>query len=275
MGKLNGKVAIVTGAYLVEGSNSIGGTTALLMSREGAKVVAADIVDEPAERLVAKIKSEGGEAVVCHVDLRKEDQIEAMVETAIREFGGLDILHNNAANLPGPDDGDVVKMDSSIWDKTMEVTVRGTMLTCKHAVPQMIKRGGGAIVNTSSGAGLTGDVHHTAYGVSKAAINMLTQYVATQYGKQGVRCNAICPGLMRTATAKAFITPEVQQLHLKHSLSQRLGLPEDIANMIIFLASDDAAYINGQIISVDGGIFAHSPFSFEEVQTGPIKLGND
>jgi len=274
MGKLNGKVAIVTGAYWVEAGNSIGGATALLMSREGAKVVVADIIGEPAERLAAKIKSEGGKAIACHVDLRQEKQIYTMVEAAIREFGSLDILHNNAAVLPQPGDKDVVRMDSAAWDMSMEGNVRGTMLACKYAIPHMIKGGGGAIVNTSSGGGLAGDMSRTAYGVSKAAINALTQYVATQYGKQGIRCNAVCPGPVLSATAKGTLTPEAHDMLLKHTLTPRLGLPKDIANIVVFLASDDAAYITGQIIPVDGGILAHMPYIAEFAQIGPTKSGN-
>lgn len=274
MGKLKGKVAIVTGAYLSGAGMSIGGATALAMAREGAKIVAADIVDEPVANLVAKIKSEGGEAVGCHVDLRNEDKIKAMIETAMREFGRIDILHNNAAALPGPDDLDVVSMEAATWDRTMEITVRGTMLVCKHAVPHMIKGGGGAIINTASGAGLCGDSARTAYGVAKAGVICLSQYVATQYGKQGIRCNAICPGLMLTATAKATITPEAHDMVLKYTLTPRLGLPEDIANMTVFLASDDAAFITGQTIQVDGGIMAHTPFSSESGLIGPAKHGN-
>lgn len=275
MGKLSGKVAIVTGAYLVDGGNSIGGATALLLAKEGAKVVAADIVDEPVARLVAKIKSEGGEAVACHVDLRNEDTIKAMIEKAVSEFGGLDILHNNAAALPGPGDRDIVMMEAATWDRAMEITVRGTMLACKYAIPEIIKRGGGAIVNTASGAGVAGDMARTAYGVSKAAVISLTKYAATQYGKQGIRCNAICPGLMLTATAKATITPEVEEMMLKYTLTPRLGTPEDIANIVAFLVSDDASFITGEIIAVDGGIFAHVPSSSESVLIGPAKHGNN
>lgn len=274
MGKLAGKVAIVTGAYLVEGGDSIGGATALLMAREGAKIVAADIVDEPVQMLVEKIRKEGGEAVACHVDLRSEEAIKAMVETALQAFGGLDILHNNAAALPGPGDRDVVLMEAATWDKTMEISVRGTMLACKHAIPHMIGRGGGAIVNTSSNTSLAGDAARTAYGVSKAAINALTQYTATQYGKQGIRCNAVCPGLMLTATAKATITPAAHDMVLKYTLTPRLGVPEDIAGTVVFLASNDAAHITGQIIVVDGGMLVHTPFSSEASLIGPARHGN-
>ena len=259
MGKLHGKVAIVTGANLVDAGLGIGGATALLMAREGARVVAADLVEEPVRRLVEKITSEGGEAVAVRADLRDEHDVQEMVGRAIRAFGGVHILHNNAAAMPRTD-GDVVTLDASVWDTVMDVNARGTMLACKYAIPHMIKGGGGVIVNTSSIAGLTGDLARVAYGASKAAINNLTQYVATQYGRYGIRCNAICPGGTRTATYKATVTAQEAQMFLKHTLIPRLAEPEDIAKIVVFLASDDSALITGQVIAVDGGFLAHMPY---------------
>jgi NAD(P)-dependent dehydrogenase (short-subunit alcohol dehydrogenase family) len=273
MGRLTGKVALITGANLVDEGVGIGGATALLMAREGAQVVVADILHGPAERLAAQIRSEGGDAVACAVDLRSESHIAAMVETATRTFGKLDILHNNAAAIPRAD-ADIVTMDSAVWDMVMEVNVRGTMLACKYAIPHLIKAGGGAIVNTSSGSGLAGDLVRAAYGVSKAAINTLTQYVATQYGKQGIRCNAVCPGGTQTPTFNASMTPELEQMLLRHTLTRRLCRPEDLANVIVFLASDDAALVTGQVIAVDGGLLAHLPFFADFMQLGAPTAGN-
>lgn len=273
MGKLDGKVAIVTGATLVDAGVGIGGATALLMAREGAKVVAADILKEPAERLAAEIRKGGGEAVACQVELRDERDIARMVEAAVCTFGGLDILHNNAAAIPRAD-ADVASMDAALWDMVMEVNARGTMLACKHAIPHLIKRGGGAIVNTSSDSGLMGDLIRVAYGASKAAINILTQYIATQYGRQGIRCNAVCPGGTRTPTFRASVTPEIEQMLLRQSLTPRLAEPEDLAKVVVFLASDDAALITGEIISVDGGLLAHTPFYADFLQLGAPASGN-
>ncbi|MBP1688747.1 MAG: short-chain dehydrogenase [Deltaproteobacteria bacterium] len=273
MGRLTGKVAVVTGATLVDEGVGIGGAAALLMAREGARVVVADVLQEPVERLAARIRSEGGEAVACHVDLRSESEIVAMVETALRVFGKLDILHNNAAAIPRAD-ADIVTMDTAVWDLVMEINVRGTMLACKYAIPHMIKGGGGAIVNTSSGSGLAGDLVRAAYGVSKAAINTLTKYIATQYGKQGIRCNAVCPGGTQTPTFKASMTPELEQMLLRHTLTTRICRPEDLANVVVFLASDDAAMITGEVIAVDGGLLAHLPFFADFMQLGAPTAGN-
>jgi len=273
MGRLTGKVAVVTGANMVDEGVGIGGATALLMAREGAKVMVADILDEPVERLAAQIRSQGGVAVACHTDLRREGDIAALIETAIRTFGKLDILHNNAAAIPRAD-ADIVTMDPSVWDMVMEVNVRGTMLVCKYAIPHMIEGGGGTIVNTSSGSGLAGDLVRAAYGVSKAAINALTQYVATQYGKQGIRCNAVCPGGTQTPTFKASMTPELERMLLRHTLTRRICRPEDLANVVVFLASDDAAMITGEVIAVDGGLLAHLPFFADFGQLGAPTAGN-
>ncbi len=273
MGKLTGKVAIITGATLVDEGVGIGGATALLMAREGACVVVADILQGPVERLAARIKSMGGEAIACNADLRDERQIAALIETAIHTFGRIDILHNNAAAIPRADT-DIVGMESAVWDMVMEVNVRGTMLACKYAIPHMIKCGGGAIVNTSSGSGLAGDLVRAAYGVSKAAINTLTQYIATQYGKQGVRCNAVCPGGTQTPTFKASMTPELEQMLLRHTLTTRICQPEDLAKVVVFLASDDAAMITGEVIAVDGGLLAHLPFFADFMQLGAPTAGN-
>lgn len=273
MATLNGKVAIITGATLTDDGIGIGGATALLMAREGAQVVVADVLREPAQRLAEKINSEGGKAIACEVDLQNEDSIKAMVETTIRRFGKLDILDNCAAATPKTDT-DVVSMDAAIWDLIMEVNVRGTMLACKHAIPHMIKGGSGAIVNISSGAGLAGDLARTTYGVSKAAINTLTQYIATQHGKQGIRCNALCPGPTLTAHFKASTTPQVRDLLVRHSLSPRLGAPEDLAEVAVFLVSDRAAMITGQVIVADGGLTGiHQPFYAEFIASGSAAMG--
>ena len=143
--------------------------------------------------------------------------------------------------------------------RTLAVNLRGPMLGCKHAIPELCKRGGGAIINTSSASGLVGDLARPAYGSSKAGVDSLTRYVATQYGKQGIRCNAIAPGVIETPALKANITPEQVELYKGNHLTPRLGRPEDIAGMVVFLASDAGAYVTGQILSVDGGLLSHHP----------------
>jgi NAD(P)-dependent dehydrogenase (short-subunit alcohol dehydrogenase family) len=250
-------VAIVTG-----GGSGIGRATALALAREGAAVLVADLSRERAEQVAAETRARGGNARAHAVDVADEASVAAMVAAAVAHFGGLDVLHNNAAAtdwsvLGG--DGELASLDVGIWEKTLAVNLRGPMLGCKHAIPRLLARGGGAIVNTSSASGLTGDLVRTAYGVSKAGLDGLTRYVATQYGKRGVRCNAIAPGVIETPALRQNVPPEQIALFERHHLTPRLGTPEDVAAAVVFLASDDAAFITGQVISVDGGLLAHHP----------------
>jgi NAD(P)-dependent dehydrogenase (short-subunit alcohol dehydrogenase family) len=183
-----------------------------------------------------------------------------MVDAAVTAYGGLDILHNNAAAtlLAATRDLPVNEADPDVWDQTLRVNLTGAMVAIQAAVPHMIARGGGSVINTASGAGLTGDLRNPAYGASKAALISLTRYVATEFGKQGVRCNAISPGFI--------VIPEkpgreaVHATMLRHHLTPRLGRPDDIAALVVFLASDESAFITGQNICADGGLLAHQPF---------------
>ena len=175
-------------------------------------------------------------------------------------YGGLDILHNNAAatRLAATEDRPVSAADPAVWDMTMRVNLRGALVAIQAAVPHMIARGGGSVINTASGSALAGDLHNPAYGASKAALITLTTYVAAEFGKQGIRCNAISPGFI--------LIPEkpgrdaVAATMLRHTLMPRVGVPDDIAALVVFLASDESAFITGQNISVDGGMRAHQPY---------------
>jgi NAD(P)-dependent dehydrogenase (short-subunit alcohol dehydrogenase family) len=256
-GRVEGKAALVTGA-----GGGIGAACALMLAREGAAVAVADIDLTAAQRTVARIEEEGGRAIALRVDMGDEASVIAMVDAAAQALGGLDILHNNAADtrLSGTRDMPVEKVDTGVWDDILRINLRGTMIASRAAIPHLRKRGG-AIINTSSNAALAGALSHSAYSASKAAINSLTQSIATQHGKEGIRCNAVSPGLIVTpATQDSYAASGVGDIMLRHQLSPRLGRPEDIAAAVVFLASDEAAFITGQVICVDGGSLAHQPY---------------
>lgn len=257
MALLDGKTAIVTGA-----ARGIGAASALRLAAEGAHTAVADLDLEGARRVAGKITAAGGSAVAVEVDLGDVESVRRMVDTVVNEFGGLDILHNNAAatQLAARFDLPVADADPAVWDATMRINLRGTMVAIQAAIPHLLARGGGSIVITSSGSGSSGDLSHPAYGASKAALNSLTQYVATQHGKQGVRCNAIAPGFIVTEASDGSAYGEVRETMLRHHLTPRLGRPEDVAAAVVFLASDESAFITGQTICVDGGLLAHAPY---------------
>jgi NAD(P)-dependent dehydrogenase (short-subunit alcohol dehydrogenase family) len=265
MGVLEGRVAIITGASMEEsGGVGIGGATAQLMAREGARVVAADVNGAGAQRLAESIQKSGGQALGLEVDVARESDIAAMVAAAVDRFGGVDILHNNAAAV-NPEvlgkDGDLLSLDVAAWERTLAVNLTGAMLGCKYAIPHMLKRGRGAIVNTSSVAGFQGDLVRAAYGSSKGGLNSLTRYVASMYGKQGIRCNAVAPGLVLTAIGRKYFTEQALEMMLRHHLTPYLGEPEHVAQVVVFLASDAAAFITGETLRVDGGFTAHAPIT--------------
>jgi NAD(P)-dependent dehydrogenase (short-subunit alcohol dehydrogenase family) len=255
MGRLDGKVAIVTG-----GGGGIGGATARALAREGAAVAVVDIDEGTAARVVADIAAAGGDSAALVADLSEEVQVISVIAATVERFGGLDILHNNAA-LTDSDflsrDTAVTELSLSVWERTLAVNLRSQMLTCKHAIPKMIERGGGSIINMSSGASLKGDRTRTSYGVSKAGVNALTMYAATSHGKQGIRVNTIVPGLIITDAVKAHLNDKILANLSKSTLTPYLGQPDDIADLVVFLASAESRYITGQMIAIDGGMSVH------------------
>jgi len=252
---LEGKVAIVTGA-----GSGIGRASASRLAEAGAKVVVADINLDGAQETVTQIAKAGGEATAVHADVSDEASVAAMVASAVDTYGSLQLLHNNAADVMIIQrDLDVTSMDTEVWDRTMQVNLRGPMLGCKHALPHMLDAGSGAIVTTSSTSGQFGDLSRVAYGVSKAGIDSLTRYVATLYGKQGIRCNAVAPGVVKTPALTANVSPEDVALYQNNHLTPGMGEPHDIAEVVAFLLSDGAAYITGQVVNVDGGLTCHTP----------------
>ena len=261
MGRVQGKIAIVTGS-----ASGIGAATVQLLAEEGARVVVADLDADKAEAHAASIRAEGHEAIAIGFDLGDEASIAALIEQTVGHYGGLDILHNNAAAvmLAAKQDAPIGAANASVWDDTMRINARGTALAIKHAAPHMVARGGGSIINTSSGAGLLGDLGHAAYGASKAAINAITMYAATEFGKQRVRVNAVAPGLIITAgtDASGHAGPMLDMI-VANMLTPYAGEPIDIAYMVLYLASDESKYVTGQVVSVDGGMGAHQPYIAE------------
>jgi NAD(P)-dependent dehydrogenase (short-subunit alcohol dehydrogenase family) len=260
MGRLIDRVAIVTGA-----GTGIGEMCAKTLAEEGAKVIVADLDFDGATRVSSEIAASGGEATAVLVDISDEASIIALYATVRELWGPADVLVNNAAATSGEQifrDVGIAEMDAAIWDRAFAVNARGTMLMIKHAIPGMLDVGSGSIINMSSGASLMGDYYPPAYGSSKAAVNMLTQYVATQYGKQNIRCNAVAPGLILTPTAEANRSSLDQfKLYEDNALTPYLGKPEDIAATVLFLASSASRFITAQVIRVDGGYTSHMPHS--------------
>ena len=250
--RLDGKVALITG-----GAGGIGLATAQLMTARGAKVVLADIAADRARQLAAELPG----ALALPLDLADEASVEAMIAGTVSHFGGLDILHNNAALL-GPDiaanDGDIEHMATDLWDKTYQVNVRGTMIACRAALPHL-KASRGNIVNTVSNLALQGHLIQAAYSSSKAAIIQMTRAIAASHGQAGVRCNAVAPGMTMTPALREAFPPVLRQCVEAETLRDQLGDPQDIAEAVAFLASDAARNITGQVLVADGGCASHVP----------------
>ena len=254
--RLEGKVAIVTG-----GAGGIGAATAAVFCQEGAKVLVADIRGDAAEAQADALRGRGFEARAFALDLADPRSISEMVEAAVAAFGALHVLDNNAAatGLAPNSDGGVETMDPDVWDATLQINLRGPMLAAKAALPHLRRAGGGAIVNILSNAAFGGDLGPTAYASSKGGLWVLTRYLAAQHGPEGIRCNAISPGLIHIEAKSTPQRAAFRDLMRDHELTPRPGLPVDIAHAAAFLASDEAGFINGQVLHVDGGATAHSP----------------
>jgi NAD(P)-dependent dehydrogenase (short-subunit alcohol dehydrogenase family) len=246
-GRVRGKVAIVTGA-----SSGIGRETARLLGEEGASVVVADIDEPGGLETVREIEADGAQAVFAPTDVSKPSDVAAMVAIATERFGRLDVLCNNAywAPLNRP----LVDTTDEEWDRTLAVTLTGVFLGCRAAIPVMVRGGGGVIVNTASTSGLTASPQFAAYMAAKGGVVQLTRSVAFDYGPQGIRCTAVCPGLIDTpATAPVLADPERRAWLESKLLVGRIGVPRDIAQAVLFLASDESSFMTGQMLVVDGG----------------------
>lgn len=248
MRRLENKVIAVVGA-----GSGIGAVTAQRLAAEGASVVVADVNVASARSVAAGIVADGGQATAVSCDIADDASVAAMVRAAVTAYGGLDGIHVNAADMRAiQTDGDALEVSLDIFDRTLAVNLRGHLLCTRHAMPELLKRGG-AIVYTSSGAADMGEPTRVSYAVSKAGLQALMRHVASRWGKQGVRANAIAPGLVLTEQLRDHFPENLRQATLAITRSTRLGTSEDIAAMVAMLMSDDGAWINGQVIGVDGG----------------------
>ena len=256
--RFTGKVAIVTG-----GGGSIGAATARRFAAEGAAVTVADLKAEAADTVVAGITAGGGTARTQTVDVSDPDAVEAMVRDTVAAYGGLDVLHNNAAAINlSLEDQDVVTGTLDVWRTVLDVNLMGPVLGCRFGIPAMLERGGGAIVNTASAAAFYGSKSLAAYGTSKAGLVALTRYVATAYADRNIRCNAVAPGVVidqETQDALGGPMGDTLRRYTESHLVGRLGYPDEIATAVAYLASDDAAFVTGETLRVDGGMTAHAP----------------
>jgi NAD(P)-dependent dehydrogenase (short-subunit alcohol dehydrogenase family) len=252
MTRLADKVAVVTGA-----GAGIGRAIALRFAREGARVVVGDRDDATADETARAIEAEAGAAVAALCDVSREADVDALVALAVEKFGRLDVMVNNAALVRH---APLSQTTTKQWRKSVEVTLDGTFFGVRAALNAMIPRGTGSILNITSGAGLHGEPFHNAYGASKAAVHNLTQLACVENAQHGIRINAICPGPIDTETLRWALAqrPGGVSAFVEQIPARRLGSADEVAHVAVFLASDEAAYVNGAIVTVDGGIAART-----------------
>lgn len=249
--RLQDRVALITGA-----GSGIGRATALRLAEEGARIVAVDRNAQGGQETVALVQEKHGEAIFVQADVSQEADVRRMVEVAVQTYGRLDILFNNAAIQVF---GTIPETPESDWDKVMDVNLKGVYLGCKHAIPHMIANGGGSIINTASILGLVGDPMLPAYGATKGGILAMTAAMAQAHGRQNIRVNCICPGDVATPLVLEYFDQQPdpaaarKQVESEYALG-RIAQPEEIANVVLFLASDESSFITGTYIIVDGGV---------------------
>ena len=244
--RLEGKIAIITG-----GANGMGAEECRIFAREGAKVVIADILEGEGKQVEAEIAESGGDAVFVRLDVTSEDNWQAAVDAAVSRYGKLDVLVNNAGIGRGVG-SDGLSVEN--WDALMNINAKGVFLGMKYAIPAMQKAGGGSIVNISSISGIVGQRQvHMGYNASKGAVRIVTKSAAVQYAQDGIRVNSVHPGLMPPMLTSAANTPNIRSEMLAGIPMGRTGRREEVGNAVLFLASDEASYITGAELVVDGG----------------------
>jgi NAD(P)-dependent dehydrogenase (short-subunit alcohol dehydrogenase family) len=247
--RLKDKIAFITGAGM-----GIGRATSLLFAKEGAWIIAADIDKKAGDETVALIKNFGGKGIFVRCDVGVEGQVKNAIKKGVETYQRLDVLFNNAGVLWRDRDQDVTRTDEAVWDLVMAINLKGTVWACKYAIPEMIKAGGGSIVNIGSGAAYMGFTKaQDAYTASKGALISLTRSMAIVYAKQNIRANIIHPGPVDTPMQKEWNEKTRKEISEWVPLG-RLASPEDIAYCGLFLASEESSYITGQEIIVDGGL---------------------
>jgi NAD(P)-dependent dehydrogenase (short-subunit alcohol dehydrogenase family) len=256
LNRLARKVAIITGA-----ASGIGRATALLFAKEGANVVVADINDQGGRLTVEEIKSCEGEAIFVHTDVTKMADAKGMVLKTLETFARVDVLFNNAGTGWGRN---ILETKEEDWDEVLDLNLKSMYMCSKHAIPAMIKSGGGSIVNMGSIGGLTG-VPGAAFASSKGGVVNLTRSMAAVHAKQRIRVNCICPGVIRTPMTERWVSqiladPARARMFLAQYPMGRIGKPEEVAHAVLFLASDEASFITGIILPIDGGYTAHPRF---------------
>ena len=249
--RLENKVIFVTG-----GGSGMGRTAAEAFCREGARVAVADVTEEAGEEAAAAAKAAGGDAFFVRCDVTKEGEVQSAVAATVQRFGRLDVLYNNAGIMMEKDHS-VTDTEEWVWDRTLAVNVKGIFFCCKYGIPEMVKNGGGSVINIASFVALVGcSVPQDAYTASKGAVIALTKSLAVQFGPQGVRSNAVCPGPIETPLMTEWLLtdPAAKELRLARNPTGRFGRPEDITNAGIYLASDESTWTNGAVLVLDGGI---------------------
>ncbi len=251
---IESRVVIVTGA-----GSGIGRAAANLFSKNGAKVVVGDMNKEGGEETAHQIEKEGGQCIFVSVDVSKSDDVEAMVKSGVSRFGGVDLAFNNAGVALG---GALHEISEEIWNKVIDINLKGAWLCMKYEIPEMVKRGAGAIVNTASIAGHQADVFSPVYTASKHGILGLTQSAALQYAASGIRVNAVSPGIISTPMSASLESDTgMKEWLMGRIAADRIGNPEEVAEAAVWLCSDAASYVMGHSLVVDGGFLSGPPFN--------------